>query len=284
MGDDTLKNQEFLWNTIWGTIYKAAIVDAFTGEYEFARENDREKEAGCYDAEGIEAYVDILVEKGFVHPKDVESIKEATRLKNIRESWEMQTVHKVHSYRRKEEDAYIWITFEVLVPQNFSKAEPRVLFVWRKADSDSTAMQDNLKMISTIYYKILKVNLTTDCYEEFKVESDEMHASEGLSTEISKWFHQFALAGYVYELDMEQYLLFTEIHSLRQRFREHEDCAKLVYRRRTGDSFRWVSMEIVPSVEYTDDNQIVMLYVRDIHDSYMEKLHMTRMLEYYQSK
>ena len=38
------------------------------------------------------------------------------------------------------------------------------------------------------------------------------------------------------------------------------------------DEFKWVSLTMICSEEYEDDNQIVMLYVRDINDDYLKQL------------
>lgn len=44
------------------------------------------------------------------------------------------------------------------------------------------------------------------------------------------------------------------------------------YRRKVKDEFKWVSLTMICSEEYEDDNQIVMLYVRDINDDYLKQL------------
>ena len=36
--------------------------------------------------------------------------------------------------------------------------------------------------------------------------------------------------------------------------------------------YRWVSMEIVRSTEYREDNQQVVMYIRDINDDYLKLL------------
>ena len=44
------------------------------------------------------------------------------------------------------------------------------------------------------------------------------------------------------------------------------------YRRKVKDEYRWVSMELVPSREYTNDRQTILLYVKDIHYQYARDL------------
>lgn len=44
--------------------------------------------------------------------------------------------------------------------------------------------------------------------------------------------------------------------------------------RRNGQEFRWVSMEIIKSTEYAKDNEVVVLYLRDINTDYLKQLDM----------
>ena len=46
------------------------------------------------------------------------------------------------------------------------------------------------------------------------------------------------------------------------------------YRCRNGQEFRWVSMEIIKSTEYAKDNEVVVLYLRDINTDYLKQLDM----------
>ena len=40
------------------------------------------------------------------------------------------------------------------------------------------------------------------------------------------------------------------------------------------EEFRWVSMEIIKSTEYAKDNEVVVLYLRDINTDYLKQLDM----------
>ena len=46
------------------------------------------------------------------------------------------------------------------------------------------------------------------------------------------------------------------------------------YRCRNGQEFCWVSMEIIKSTEYAKDNEVVVLYLRDINTDYLKQLDM----------
>lgn len=139
--------------------------------------------------------------------------------------------------------------------------------------------EDALKMLRMVFHKILKVNLTQDNYYEIKTYDEERSAGKGYSSSISEWLREFAATGQVYEEDRKEYYAFTDMETLRERLKEGETYLSLRYRRKVGKEFRWVQMEIVPSIEYTDEEQVIMFYVRDIHDSYTAELEYNKELE-----
>lgn len=139
----------------------------------------------------------------------------------------------------------------------------------KKAKSD---LEDALGMLSSMFYKILKVNLTTDTHKVISVIPEEISPDAGYDhTSISGWFKSFAEKGYVHIDDLEFYDEFTNIDRLRERFREGNDYLSCKYHRKVNDEYRWVLMEILKSSEYTDDNQIVVLYIRDVHEEYLRQ-------------
>lgn len=129
-----------------------------------------------------------------------------------------------------------------------------------------------LQLLAHIYHKILRVDLTGDTHEEIKADPEEIVEEKGYSEKISDWLKNFAETDQVHVDDREKYLLFTDMEHLRQAFREGRKYMCCHYRRKMKDGFRWVSMELVPSHEYTHDRQIVLLYIKDIHHQYVKDI------------
>ncbi len=125
-----------------------------------------------------------------------------------------------------------------------------------------------LQSLSNAYYKIFLVNLTSDTYEMIKTDGEMENAAEKFSDEIKR----FVDADRVHEDDREQYLAFTRHANLCQSFRDGEDYMCCHYRRKVKEEFRWVSMEFVPAPEYTHDRQLVLLYIKDIHERFSREL------------
>lgn len=129
--------------------------------------------------------------------------------------------------------------------------------------------------ISHIYLKILKVNLTNDTHQNVMVRFDEMETAMGYMEKLSEWIVKFAEAGYVYKEDMQRYMSFFNLDHLRNQFKSGSRFICFHYRRKVKGEFRWVSGELLLSKEYREDNQVVYLYVRDIHDNYLRQLEFT---------
>lgn len=147
------------------------------------------------------------------------------------------------------------------------------------AELDCT-IEESMMLLSKMYHKILKINLTTDTYKEVKVYEEELKSELGYSSKLSQWLQGFADAGLVYGLDVPIYLEFTDINNLRRKINGSNGFLSLRYRRKTKGEFRWVIMLFIPAPEYTEDNQVVMFYVRDINDSYVNELEEMRELEF----
>lgn len=125
---------------------------------------------------------------------------------------------------------------------------------------------DITKLLLATYIKVLKVNLSNDTYKELKLNEDETNEESGYSDKLSTWLHDFALAGNVYQEDVQNYLSFCDYDSINQKLDAGEDKISLRYRRKVNNEYRWVRMTLEKSDEYSDDHRILVLYVDDINE------------------
>lgn len=276
-----MSDKNFVLEALLDDTMKIAKVNIQTGEYIFIKEIDTVIEKKCLKAKRIDEYIKNIAMQGVIHPQDISEFLHHTDWNHIREQINKGKRHFVHSYRRRFGDIYTWITFVITVPKTYSTDNPWVIYRWEESDDDHHMLEDSLRILSTIFHKILKINLTTDSYEIIKVYENEMNKEQGLDDRASVWFNQFAMCGNVYEEDRQEFLDFTNRKALKKHFKNSKEYIRCRYRRKTGGVFRWVSMELVPSIEYSDDNQVIMLYIRDIHDTYVSELHYQKELEYY---
>lgn len=129
----------------------------------------------------------------------------------------------------------------------------------------------HLEASSYTYHKILKANLNKDSFVLVK-KANPIPQNKYEGKKLSQWFKQFAKSGNIYDEDIERFLYFTEIDNLKNALQDGKKMLTCTYRRRFKDEFRWNLMEIVPDFDYTDENQSVMIYTKDVHDAYREGL------------
>ena len=145
----------------------------------------------------------------------------------------------------------------------------------------SSNFANAVEALSRSYHKILKVNLTADTYESVKVlDEEKFMLEENPLNCFSGWIRNFANRGYVYEGDANIYKTRLDLNALRRQLKEN-DRFRFRYRRKTDGMFRWVFLEILRAQDYSDDNQVVWLFVQDIHDSYVHEMEIQRELEYF---
>lgn len=129
---------------------------------------------------------------------------------------------------------------------------------------DKQLFEESLGVLADDYYKILKINLTQDSYKIIKTNAEEMSEFKGFDDTISGWLRYFALSGQVHEDDIDEYLSFTDMDFLKEYFKNSDKKVDVNYRRIVGDEYKWVNMFLAKAPDYTDDNQLVLLYVSDI--------------------
>ncbi|MCI9336195.1 MAG: response regulator [Lachnospiraceae bacterium] len=129
----------------------------------------------------------------------------------------------------------------------------------------------HLDEFSNIYRKILRVNLSQDSYEVVKSGAEEW-AIDSRKETFGAWLEQFKQHGVIHPDDMERFLSFTHpeyLKSVLRTGRKHLTCS---YRRSSPGGYRWNLLEVTPDSGYTDRNQTVLIYIKDVQDMLKESL------------
>lgn len=251
---------------------KVVLANIITGEYTVCKRDNLLNEEGYNDLSDIYAYVRKLVTDGLILPEYAEACLRYTDPEFVKRKAFSGARRIVQSYKRNTKFGLKWITFAIIVPSECTPENPWALFTWREADTDTTTMVDALSTLSALYIKILKINLTTDSYDIVKTEECEREQLKGRISGISQWWKSFEEAGNVHEDDIETYRSFTDVERLKTIFKENRSKLSCRYRRNSPFGYRWVQMDLVPSIEYTDDNQVLILYVKDVHEEHMSEM------------
>ena len=139
-------------------------------------------------------------------------------------------------------------------------------------DNISSDFKDAVTMLSTIFYRILKIDLEADSYEIIEQGNSDPLRELYQKESISACLKDVAEKGYIHEEDYKEYTEFCSLEHLKKIFLDGSQYASLQYRRVLEGQCRWVSMEIVRSTKYREDNQQVVMYIRDINDDYLKLL------------
>lgn len=139
-------------------------------------------------------------------------------------------------------------------------------------DNISSNLKNAVTMLSTIFYRILKIDLEADSYEIIEQGNSDPLRELYQKESISACLKDVAEKGYIHEEDYKEYTEFCSLEHLKKIFLDGSQYASLQYRRVLEGQYQWVSMEIVRSTEYREDNQQVVMYIRDINDDYLKLL------------
>lgn len=131
---------------------------------------------------------------------------------------------------------------------------------YKEKGVDRRGQLDAFNAICNSYTRIAKVNLTKDNYQEIQLADSEKQIFSMFSESVADVVRRGCIA----EEDVEYFVKCTNIKGLQQYFKRGNKSFSMRYRRKIGDEFRLVMMEIIRTPDYTDENQHVFVYVKDI--------------------
>ena len=262
----------FVGSALLESFYKIFIVNVNTGEFTVYRNNGLLADESLEDVPDIYAYIQRLIVEKIVYPEYATAFRRFTNPEYVRKSVFSGEKRIVQSYRRRTNFGDKWVTFAIIAPEDCGPANPIVLFTWREADSDAITLLDTLPTISSLYDKLIRINLTNNTYEPVVVDADEQERLVGGVINMYEWWAGYSKDGNIASDDMGAFGTLTKNGSLQKRFAEDPTPISFRYRRKVNDEFRWVQLEIAPSVEYSEENQIMLLSLKDVHEEYTEQI------------
>ena len=262
----------FVESSLIECFYRIFRVDVNTGEFEIYKDNglfDNDELRGIPD---IYAYMKKLINDKIIFPEYTTICRRFTNPEYVQKSVFSGEKRIVQSYKARTTKGIQWVTFTIMVGYDCSPENPKVLFTWREADSDAMTLLDTLPTISTLYDKLIRINLSNNTYEPVIVDSDEQERLVGGVINMYEWWAGYSQSGNVATEDMGAFSTLTKTGSLQKRFAEDPTPVNFRYRRKINGEFRWVQLELAPSVEYTEENQVLLLSLRDVHEEHTDFL------------
>ena len=269
---DNTELRSFAETSLIHTFSKILRVDVNTGKYEIYKDDGLLNGEGIYDTNDIYSHIQKLINDKIVYPEYATICQRFTNPEYVRKSVFSGVKRMVQSYRRRTAEGDKWITCAIIAGENCSPENPMVLYTWREADPDAITLFDTLPTISSLYDKLLRINLTNNTYEPVIVDDDEKGQLAGGIIDMKEWWAGYSKDGNIAEEDMSAFSAITKNGSLQKRFAVDPTPVSFRYRRKVGDEYRWVQLEISPSVEYSENNQIMLLSLKDIHEEYTAQI------------
>lgn len=135
------------------------------------------------------------------------------------------------------------------------------------------------RALSILYKKIIEVNLTNDSYEmiEFGVQQTyfDTMPHNGVYTKAIKEL----VDNKVVEEDKDMVRYFLGLEHLRKHFLDGNSTFYFRYRQLIDGQERWQVAEMARDQNYTDDQQLIYFYIKDIHDTYSAELKLYEEME-----
>ena len=262
----------FVESSLVKCFYRIFRVNVNTGEFEVYIDN------GLFDDDELRAIPDIyafmqkLITDKIIFPEYVTICRRFTNPEYVRKSVFSGEKRIVQSYKARTVKGIQWVTFSIMVGHDCSPENPAVLFTWREADSEGMTLLDTLPTISSLYDKLLRINLSNNTYEPVIVDADEREQLVGGVINMYEWWAGYSQGGNIASEDMGAFSTLTKTGSLQKRFAEDPTPVNFRYRRKINGEFRWAQLEIAPSIEYSEENQIMLLSLRDVHEEYTAQL------------
>ncbi|MCR5272133.1 MAG: sensor domain-containing diguanylate cyclase [Lachnospiraceae bacterium] len=135
---------------------------------------------------------------------------------------------------------------------------------YRKKGVDRRGTQDAHRVLCESYTKIMKINISDDTYQIINMDTNEKTDERGFSDKLSTWLTLFGTNGQVHPDDLQEYLDKTDLNFMREYFVGNKSSLRIFYRRKYGEEYKKVMMELIPAIDYSDEEQSLYLYVKDI--------------------
>ncbi|NBJ92436.1 hybrid sensor histidine kinase/response regulator [Parablautia muri] len=125
--------------------------------------------------------------------------------------------------------------------------------------------------VSGVYHKIMHVNLSTDTYDMVEMSSEKLmqESQKGVFSDWTDWFIQ---NGGIYQDDVERFSNFIHPEKIQKAMQDGRGTLTCSYRCRTPEGIRWNMIEVVHDTGYSEENQTIIIFIKDVQDVLKESL------------
>ncbi len=134
--------------------------------------------------------------------------------------------------------------------------------------------------LGNTFYKIVRINLTENSYNVVSSKPETAIEGEKNYPSFAEAIDFICKAGVIHEKDVRTVETNLDIGTLKKYFSEN-DRLHLQIRRKINSQFRWVTQVLFKASTYSEENQVIWMFINDIHDGISRDIERQRDLEYY---
>ncbi|GEM_PF-1861889 len=129
---------------------------------------------------------------------------------------------------------------------------------------DRRIQQSVYDALCNSFQKILRIDLNTDTFNIIKIEFNENDIFKESRNNYSVWIDHFSKSGLIYKNDENKFRDGLSLNHLKDFFKSGKNMFSITYKRKFSNSYKDVLLEVIPEGIFTDSNQAVYLYVKQI--------------------
>lgn len=134
---------------------------------------------------------------------------------------------------------------------------------YKKNGVDRQGQPASYVALYRLYTQILRINLEKDCYKILNWEETKNKKKQDSIGALSEWFHNFEDIRLIHSDDLVKYLKKTKIEYLKKQFANKKKFVTITYRRKEGDGYKRITLEIIPEDENSQNTYEGFLYVKE---------------------
>ena len=129
----------------------------------------------------------------------------------------------------------------------------------------------HIEASATSYCRLLRIDLRNGRYQIVR-QQEQNSWSQERNEPFSAWMERFIRQGRLHPEDAVRLRAFIRPEHLLEGFRAGKKSLTYTYRRWVDGNFRWNLLEAVPDFTYSEADQTILLYDKDVHDIFQEGL------------
>lgn len=135
----------------------------------------------------------------------------------------------------------------------------------RKLEDTNRELRDSLmafELLRDSFYRIGYINLNKNEITLLKTNNRENLPEDKRND--YEWLINYTAKNFVLKVDRQKFLKFMNADNLMEIFSDKKASVTLSYQRYVNEELKWVECEIVPLDDYSESNQIAIVYVKNI--------------------